>query len=99
VTACPFCHSQYDGYRIVGLYAADAHNISWLDVLVPMAMLFCKACGRATLMHPDHPDVQSLPREPVLEEVAQNVRTLNVRLAEVGDEELRHQFEAGVDDH
>src|SRR5947209_2034466 len=95
MSACPYCNTAYDGYRIVGVRAADAHWIGWLDEHVPIALLLCGSCGRLTFMHPDHPDVQRLSPDPPLEEVAQNIRTLNVALEEVGDQELRQQFEEG----
>jgi hypothetical protein len=49
-------------------------------------------------MHPDHPSVQRLPCEPPVEAVAENVRTLNVDVQEVGDNLLRRQFETGQPD-
>lgn len=62
---------------------------------MPMALLFCRDCGRHTLMHPDHPEVQKMEPEPPLEVAADNVRTLNVDVEEVGDSRLRQQFEVG----
>lgn len=92
---CPFCRCPYQGYRIVGLMAADSRQVEWLEEGLPMALLSCGECGLATLAHPDHPDVQRLPAEPPLEETAQNIRTLNVDSAEIGDKDLRERFEAG----
>lgn len=93
--SCPYCSEAYEGYRIVGLQVANADEVNWLEERVPMALLFCRECGRATFMHPDHPDVQRLRPEVPVEVLAENVRTLNVELQEVGDSKLRQQFEAG----
>jgi hypothetical protein len=46
-------------------------------------------------MHPDHPDVQRLPKEQHYEVQMESIRTLNVPLSEVGDPELREQFQHG----
>jgi hypothetical protein len=97
VTSCPFCSTQYTGYTIIGVLPASEHLTEWLEP-VPMALLGCGECGKFTLMHPDHPDVQRLPKGRPYEDAEGSVRTLNVPVAEVGDPELRHQFEAGLDD-
>jgi hypothetical protein len=47
-------------------------------------------------MHPDHPDVERMCRGVPFEVVAENIRTLNVPLEEVGDEELKLQFQHGI---
>lgn len=91
---CPFCQTQYRSYAIVGVVPASEHLTHWLDPL-PLALLMCQGCGRYTLMHPDHPDVQRLPKERPHEAVEENVRTLNVQIDEIGDPELREQFRQG----
>ncbi len=95
MSSCPYCSEEYSVYRIVGLDTADASGIEWSDERVPMALLFCRSCGRATLMHPDHPAVQCLRRDAPIEETGQNIRTLNVSIADIGDESLRRTFEEG----
>jgi hypothetical protein len=99
VTACPHCETAIATYTIVGVLPASEHLTSWLEP-VPVAQLVCSSCGRYTFMHPDHPDVQRLTKGPAYEGQADNVRTLNIPVEEVGDPELRHQFETGdeVDD-
>jgi hypothetical protein len=94
VAACPYCDTEFDCYEIVGVLAASEHLTQWLDP-VPVAQLVCSGCGRFTFMHPDHPDVQRLHKGEPFESQADNIRTLNVPLAEVGDPELREQFERG----
>lgn len=96
MASCPFCNAVYEGYAIVGVYPASEHLTDWLDP-IPVAQLFCRDCGRYTFMHPDHPDVQRMPKARAFEEVGENVRTLNVPLEDVGDEELRVQFERGAE--
>lgn len=91
---CPYCGTQYAGYSIVGIFPANEHLTDWLEP-VPVAQLFCQSCGRYTFMHPDHPDVQRMHKGQPIEQSASNVRTLNVSLADVGDQELREQFERG----
>jgi hypothetical protein len=93
--SCPYCSDEYSSYRIIGLETVDASGIEWSDEKVPLALLFCRTCGRATLMHPDHPEVQRMHAEAPIEQSGQNIRTLNVSLADVGDETLRHSFEKG----
>ncbi len=93
MSACPHCSQRYEGYRVVGLRAADATVRDWLDEHIPVAMLFCRGCGRVTLMHPDHPSVQRLQPEAPVETMGQNIRTLNVDLDEIQDAALRRQFE------
>jgi hypothetical protein len=94
MTACPFCSTEYDGYSIVGVLPANAHLTHWLRP-VPVAQLCCPACGRYTYMHPDHPDVQRMHKDPPFEVIAENVRTLNVDVTEIGDPDLRAQFLRG----
>jgi hypothetical protein len=94
VATCPYCDVAYKDYEIVGVMAASEHLTDWLDP-VPMAQLFCEACGRYTFMHPDHPDVQRLRKGRPFEEMRESVRTLNVPVDEVGDPELREQFRRG----
>ena len=94
MATCPYCDAAYESYTIIGVLPASEHLTHWLDP-IPLAQLCCSACGRYTFMHPDHPDVQRLPKGTPFEIVAENVRTLNVPLAEVGDEELREQFQHG----
>jgi hypothetical protein len=94
---CPYCQAEYQTYTIVGVLPASQHLTHWLDP-VPIAQLCCDGCGRYTFMHPDHPDVQRLQKGRPYEETAENVRTLNVPVTEVGDPELREQFEHGVDE-
>jgi hypothetical protein len=94
MACCPYCDAEYRQYTIVGVLPASEHLTYWLDP-VPIAQLCCENCGRYTFMHPDHPDVQRLPKGQHYEQSAENVRTLNVDLAEVGDPELREQFESG----
>jgi hypothetical protein len=93
---CPYCQTEYQAYTIVGVLPASEHLTHWLDP-VPVAQLCCERCGRYTFMHPDHPDVQRLQKGRPFEEVAENVRTLNVPVDEVGDPELREQFKHGID--
>jgi hypothetical protein len=94
---CPYCQSRYRDYSIVGVLPASQHLTHWLDP-IPLALLGCSDCGRYTLMHPDHPEVQRLSKAVPFETIAENVRTLNVGLEEVGDPELREQFIHGRDD-
>lgn len=94
MAACPYCNSEVDCYTVVGVVPANEHLTHWLDP-VPVAQLVCEKCGRYTYMHPDHPEVQKLRRGIPYEEQAENLRTLNVRLDEVGDPELREEFERG----
>jgi len=89
--SCPFCGSGIDCYTVVGVLPASEHLTHWLDP-VPVAQLVCESCGRCSFMHPDHPEVQRLRKDNAYEQKAENVRTLNVPLNEVGDEELREQF-------
>jgi len=97
VADCPYCGTEYTGYCIVGVLPANEHLTDWLEP-VPVAQLFCDSCGRYTFMHPDHPDIQRMRKGRPIEEVSANVRTLNIAIADVGDEELRHQFEQGSGD-
>lgn len=94
---CPYCETAYREFTIVGVLPANRDLTTWLDP-IPLALLQCESCGRYTTMHPDHPDVQRLRRGPAYEDVGENTRTLNVAPTEVGDGELRHQFEAGKED-
>ncbi|HLJ67143.1 MAG TPA: hypothetical protein VKX16_07260 [Chloroflexota bacterium] len=94
MASCPFCHTAYVEYAIVGVLPASEHLTHWLEP-VPVAQLCCSECGRYTFMHPDHPDVQRLRKGQHYEEQADNVRTLNVGVSEIGDEELREQFVRG----
>jgi hypothetical protein len=94
MAACPFCGKEYASYTVVGVMPASEHLTYWLDP-VPLAQLCCEACGRYTFMHPDHPDVQRLPKEQHYEVQMESIRTLNVPLSEVGDPELREQFQHG----
>lgn len=96
MTACPYCQAEIQSYSIVGVLPASEHLTHWLDP-VPVAQFVCPGCGRYTFMHPDHPDVQRLHKGPAFEAEAENLRTLNVPLSEVGDPELREQFERGED--
>ena|SRR5579872_1895881 len=95
MSSCPYCNVAFECYTVVGVMPANEHLTDWLDP-VPVAQLVCQSCGRYTFMHPDHPDVQRLHKGPCYER-AENVRTLNVPLEEVGDEELREQFAHGED--
>jgi hypothetical protein len=95
--ACPYCGGTIASYTIVGVLPANAHLTEWLDP-VPVAQLVCNGCGRYTFMHPDHPEVQRLRKGTPYEETAENVRTLNVPLTDVGDPELRDQFVHGRDE-
>jgi len=97
MASCPFCNETYEDYRIVGVLPANEHMTDWLDP-VPVAELFCKACGRYTMMHPDHPDVLRMHRAPPIEKAAENIRTLNVQVEEIGDPEVRQQFVHGEAD-
>jgi hypothetical protein len=94
MASCPHCAAEFESYTVVGVLPASEHLTSWLDP-VPVAQMLCARCGRYTFMHPDHPDVQRLHKGPSYESHADNVRTLNVPLEEVGDPELREQFERG----
>lgn len=94
---CPFCSTEYDSYTIVGVYPANEHLTYWLDP-VPVAQLCCNSCGRYTFMHPDHPDVQRLHKSQHVEQEQSPIRTLNVPLEEVGDPELRDQFQHGTEE-
>lgn len=94
MASCPHCSTAFESYTIVGVLAASEHLTHWLDP-VPVAQLVCPSCGRYTFMHPDHPDVQRLHKGDAYESQAQNVRTLNIPVEEVGDPELREQFERG----
>jgi hypothetical protein len=94
MATCPFCETEYEDYEIVGVLPASEHLTYWLDP-VPMAQLFCHKCGRYTFMHPDHPDVQRMHKGRPFEEVRESIRTLNVAVTEVGDPELREQFQHG----
>ena len=94
---CPYCSTEYTEFTIVGILPANEHLTDWLDP-VPVAQLVCSSCGRYTFMHPDHPDVQRLHKGRPYEEMAENVRTLNVPLQEVGDPELREQFVHGSEE-
>lgn len=94
MATCPYCDAEYQSYTIVGVLPASEHLTYWLDP-VPVAQLGCGSCGRYTFMHPDHPDVQRMPRGPATESRHDGVRTLNVPVREVGDPELREQFEHG----
>lgn len=96
MAACPYCESQYESYTVIGVLPASEHLTYWLDP-VPLAQLCCQSCGRYTFMHPDHPDVQRLPKAQHFELQKEAVRTLNVPVEEVGDPELREQFERGQD--
>jgi hypothetical protein len=96
MATCPFCQEAYTEYEIVGVLASSEHLTEWLDP-VPVAQLCCPGCGRYTFMHPDHPDVQRLRRGQPFETIAENVRTLNVPLEEIGDPELKEQFAHGAD--
>ena len=94
MATCPYCDVEYTDYEIVGVMAASEHLTDWLDP-VPVAQLLCQSCGRYTFMHPDHPDVQRLPKGKPFEAMREGVRTLNVPVDEVGDPELREQFRRG----
>ncbi|HEX6507878.1 MAG TPA: hypothetical protein VF221_09625 [Chloroflexota bacterium] len=94
MSSCPYCNTQYVEYTIVGVIPASAHLTHWLEP-VPVAQLFCQSCGRYTFMHPDHPDVLRMPKGKPYEETEENVRTLNVAVEEIGDQELREQFARG----
>ncbi|HZU12813.1 MAG TPA: hypothetical protein VFB58_08240 [Chloroflexota bacterium] len=93
---CPYCGEEYWEYTIVGVRPADEHLNQWLDPM-PLAQLFCESCGRYTFMHPDHPDVQRLRKGQHQERQTETVRTLNVPITEIGDDELREQFARGRD--
>jgi hypothetical protein len=93
--ACPYCNTSYQSYHVVGVLPASEHLTHWLPDPEPIAQLLCVSCGRFTFMHPDHPEVQRLPKSKPFERTEENVRTLNVPLQEVGDPELREQFERG----
>lgn len=93
---CPYCETEYESYTVVGVLPASEHLTYWLDPL-PVAQLCCVSCGRYTFMHPDHPDVQRLSRAHTHEGHRESVRTLNVPVGEIGDPELRDQFEYGRD--
>jgi hypothetical protein len=93
MATCPYCDDTYAAYSIVGVLPANEHLTDWLDP-VPVAQLVCRSCGRYTFMHPDHPDVQRLPKQQHYE-LQENVRTLNVEVGALGDPELREQFEHG----
>lgn len=93
MATCPYCDESYTEYSIVGVLPASEHLTNWLDP-VPLAQLVCGGCGRYTFMHPDHPDVQLLPKRQHFE-TQENIRTLNVDLESLGDAELREQFEHG----
>ncbi len=90
---CPFCNCDYTEYTVVGVLPANEHLTDWLEP-VAVAQLLCGSCGRYTHMHPDHPDVQRLPKGAPYEG-KENTRTLNVPIMEVGDPELRDQFAHG----
>ena len=94
---CPYCKVEYHEYAIVGVLPANEHLTDWLDPM-PVAQLFCQSCGRFTFMHPDHPDVQRMTKRHTQEHDGENVRTLNVPVEEIGDPELREQFEHGRED-
>jgi len=94
VASCPYCNTEYQHYTIVGVLPANEHLTHWLDP-APLAQLCCESCGRFTFMHPDHPDVQRLTKAQHYEQDQEPVRTLNVPISEVGDPELREQFERG----
>ncbi|MBV9279305.1 MAG: hypothetical protein JOZ41_04420 [Chloroflexi bacterium] len=96
MATCPFCNTPYKVYTIVGVLPASEHLTYWLDP-VPLAQLCCESCGRYTFMHPDHPEVQRLHKAQHFEDQKEPVRTLNIPLSEVGDPELREQFEHGCD--
>jgi hypothetical protein len=96
VASCPFCNVEYVEYSVVGVLPASEHLTYWLDP-VPLAQLCCTGCGRYTFMHPDHPEIQRMRRAKPFEKAAENVRTLNVAVEEIGDPELRSQFERGRD--
>jgi hypothetical protein len=96
MAVCPFCGTPYEEYTVVGLTPASERLTYWLDP-VPVAQLICSSCGRYTFMHPDHADVQRLPRGLPYEE-REDVRTLNVPLEEVGDPELKDLFLHGHDE-
>lgn len=97
MATCPYCDSAYESYTIVGVLPASEHLTDWLDP-VPLAQLCCPSCGRYTFMHPDHPDVQRLPKSQHFETQQEPMRTLNVALEEVGDPELREQFQRGQEE-
>ena len=97
MATCPYCGTDYQAYTIVGVLPASEHLTYWLDP-VAMAQLCCDSCGRYTFMHPDHPDVQRLPKAQHFEEQIESVRTLNVPVGEIGDTELREQFQHGEDE-
>ena len=97
MTSCPYCEAAIESYTVVGVLPANEHLTEWLEP-IPVAQLVCEACGRYSFMHPDHPDVQRLHRGRAYDVVAENVRTLNVPLLEVGDPELREQFSRGSGD-
>jgi hypothetical protein len=97
VTACPYCDVAYHEYTIVGVFPANEHLTYWLDP-IPIAQLACHSCGRYTFMHPDHPDVQRLKKHNPNAPAKDAVRTLNVAIEEVGDPELREQFQRGVEE-
>lgn len=96
MATCPYCDIEYEDYEIVGVLPASEHLTHWLDPL-PVAQLLCQSCGRYTFMHPDHPDIQRMHKGRPFEQMQEGIRTLNVSLAEVGDQELREQFEHGRD--
>lgn len=98
MATCPHCSTDFESYSIVGVLPASEHLTHWLDP-VPVAQLVCTSCGRYTFMHPDHPDVQRLHMGTPYEAQADNLRTLNVPLEEVGDPELKEQFEHGEPGH
>jgi hypothetical protein len=97
MSTCPFCNADYTAYTIVGVLPASEHLTYWLDP-VAVAQLCCNSCGRYTFMHPDHPDVQRLPKHQHFETEVETVRTLNVPVNELGDPELREQFQHGCDE-
>lgn len=94
---CPYCNTAYEEYTIVGVLPASEHLTYWLDP-VPVAQLVCVSCGRYTFMHPDHPDVQRLGKAQRYERAQEPMRTLNIPVEDVGDEELRAQFAQGRDE-
>lgn len=92
MATCPYCSVPYRSYTIVGVLPANEHLTYWLDP-IPVAQLHCSSCGRITFMHPDHHEVQRLPKEQPSGH--ESIRTLNVPVAEVGDHELQEQFSHG----
>lgn len=96
MATCPYCTTEYEEYTIVGVLPANEHLTNWLDP-VPVAQLCCEDCGRYTFMHPDHPDIQRLHKGRPYEQVATNVRTLNIAVEEIGDPDLQDQFRRGVE--